>query len=44
MYDKCRQLYIQEHGPLTHGMPATAEGYTWLDDPWPWEYCGNKEA
>ena len=44
MYDKCRQLYIQEHGPLTHGMPATAEGYTWLDDPWPWEYCANKEA
>ena len=44
MYDKCRQLYIQENGPLTHGMPATAEGYTWLDDPWPWEYCANKEA
>ena len=44
MYDKCRQLYIQEHGPLTHGMPAQSEGYSWLDDPWPWEYCGNKEA
>ena len=44
MYDKCRQLYIREHGPLTHGAPAASEGYTWLDDPWPWEYCANKEA
>ena len=44
MYDKCRQLYIREHGPLNHGMPSQSGGYSWLDDPWPWEYCGNKEA
>ena len=44
MYDKCRQLYAREHGPLTHGMTSDAENYSWLDDPWPWEYCGNKEA
>ena len=44
MYDKCRQLYAREHGPLTHGMTSEAESYSWLDDPWPWEYCGNKEA
>ena len=44
MYDKCRQLYIRKHGPLNHGMPSESEGYSWLDDPWPWEYCGNKEA
>ena len=44
MYDKCRQLYIREHGPLNHGMPSQSDGYSWLDDPWPWEYCGNKEA
>lgn len=44
MYDKCRQLYIRKHGPLNHGIPSESEGYSWLDDPWPWEYCGNKEA
>ena len=44
MYDKCRQLYIREHGPLNHGIPSEAEGYCWLDDPWPWEYSANKEA
>ena len=43
MYDKCRQLYVQKHGPLNHGMPTASGGYDWLDDPWPWEYCANKE-
>ena len=44
MYDKCRQLYIREHGTLNHGMPSQSGGYSRLHDPWPWEYCGNKEA
>ena len=44
MYDKCRQLYIREHGPLNHGIPSQSGGYSWLDDPWPWEYSANKEA
>ena len=44
MYDKCRQLYIREHGPPNHGIPSEAGGYCWLDDPWPWEYSANKEA
>ena len=44
MYDKCRQLYIQKHGPLNHGSPAATGKYDWLDDPWPWEYYRNQEA
>lgn len=43
MYDRCRQLYVKEHGPLNHGSPAASGGYDWLDDPWPWEYSANKE-
>lgn len=44
MYDKCRQLYLANHGPLNHGMPSDSKDYNWLDDPWPWEFCANKEG
>ena len=44
MYDKCRQLYIQKHGPLNHGSPAATGKYDWLDDPWPWEYYRHQEV
>ncbi len=35
--------YTKECGPLNHKSPTTGP-YRWLDDPWPWEYCANKEA
>lgn len=44
MYEKCAMEYRQKHGPLTHKTPSEAESYDWLDDPWPWEYCKNKEV
>lgn len=44
MYEKCRQEFRKTHGSLSHGSPSKAECYDWLDDPWPWEYCKNKEA
>lgn len=34
--DKC--------GPLTHSTPVDHKTYTWLDEPWPWEYAANKEG
>lgn len=34
--DKC--------GPLTHAMPVDDKTYSWLNDPWPWEYAANKEG
>ena len=43
MYQKCAEEYSKKCGPLTHKLPAEGE-YRWLDDPWPWEYCANKEA
>lgn len=43
MYHDCMMKYGKEIGPLTHITPAEGP-YKWLDDPWPWEYCGNKEV
>ena len=42
-YHKAMITYTQKCGPLNHGIPTQGD-YAWLDDPWPWEYCGNKEA
>lgn len=43
LYHKGMMAYAKEHGPLNHGTPTDGP-YSWLDDPWPWEYCKNKEA
>ena len=44
MYEKCRQQWKDMRGPLDHFMGSDRSGYSWLDDPWPWEYCANKEG
>ena len=41
MYRRCMELYDR---PLNHGMSGKGEEYDWLQDPWPWEYCANKEV
>ena len=43
MYQKCKDEYQRQSGPLNHRSPSDGE-YRWLDDPWPWEYAANKEA
>ena len=43
MYHKCAEEYQRKYGPLSHRNPSDG-CYRWLDDPWPWEYCANKEA
>ena len=43
MYMKLRKMYESECGPLNH-MHAQEGTYRWLDDPWPWEYCANREG
>lgn len=43
MYHKGMMEYSRQCGPLNHRTPSEGE-YRWLDDPWPWEYCANKEA
>lgn len=43
-YEKIAQEYQHQFGPLNHGMVSEKDCYTWLDDPWPWEFCHNKEG
>lgn len=33
-----RRRYEAMYGPLTQQAAADRDQYTWLDDPWPWEY------
>ena len=43
MYHKLRAAYEAQYGPLNHMHPQEGP-YRWLDDPWPWEYCANREG
>ena len=44
MYHKAKDQYYNQTGrPLNHMTPGQGE-YRWLDDPWPWEYCANREG
>ena len=37
-----RSAYEAKHGPLTKKMSANAERFSWLKDPWPWNYEQNE--
>ena len=43
MYHQGMAAYAKKYGPLNHRAPGKGP-YAWLDDPWPWEYCANKEV
>lgn len=43
IYHDCMMKYTKECGPINHHNPTDGP-YKWLDDPWPWEYCANKEV
>lgn len=43
MYHQGMMTYSEKYGPMNHAIPVQGP-YQWLDDPWPWEYCQNKEA
>lgn len=44
MYQTLEKEYVKKKGPLNHLDMVTEPDYQWLSDPWPWEYCGNKEG
>ena len=44
MYAHCRSEYLKKYGPLNHSQETGSNQYEWLNDPWPWEYCKNKEG
>ena len=43
IYKEGKMKYEKENGPLNH-MSVAGDSYQWLDDPWPWEYCANREG
>lgn len=43
LYKKGEEIYAKKYGSISHR--SQSEGaYSWLDDPWPWEYCRNREG
>ena len=44
LYHKCMMEYTQNCGPLNHMSPTDGSKYSWINDPWPWEYSGNQEG
>ena len=43
-YHEMMRKFSEECRPLTHVNPVNDKTYTWLNDPWPWEYAANKEG
>ena len=43
LYHEGMMQYSESCGPLNHRTPSDGP-YNWLNDPWPWEYCGDKEG
>ena len=39
IYHNAMMQYEEKYAAMAHGMPSKGDTYTWLDDPWPWEYC-----
>ena len=44
LHNHCREEYLKQRGPMNHFQVGESQEYAWLDDPWPWEYCKNKEV
>ena len=44
LYHEKKQEYVRKCGPLNHQDQTDDPEYSWLKDPWPWEYCMKQEA
>lgn len=44
MYHDNAMRFSENCMPLNHATPVHDKQYTWLRDPWPWEYAANKEG
>ena len=38
------EKYVKLYGPLMKQDLLQAQSYTWLKNPWPWDYCGKMEG
>ena len=41
---EAQRRYVQLYGPVCQTDMLGAESYTWLNAPWPWEYCARREG
>lgn len=39
-----RERFTKLYGPLNHKDLADMNSFTWLKNPWPWDYCGKREG
>lgn len=44
MFDAAKKQNTMNCRPLNHMTVTDDKKYTWLCDPWPWEYAANKEG
>ena len=38
MEQEARAAYVTNHGPVLRSETAESKTYTWLNDPWPWNF------
>ena len=36
-----RRRYVEQYGPVSREETAMCDGWTWTNDPWPWDAAGN---
>lgn len=44
MRDEARKRYTEKFGPIAQTDLLGEKRYTWLCEPWPWEYGGRREG
>lgn len=42
LYNRGRETYIKDYGPLNHMSEEASGQYRWLNQPWPWEFRENE--
>ena len=43
LYEEGKRRYEKQFGPLQQTSTAHLGSYTWLNEPWPWEYEGGRK-
>lgn len=44
LYEEGKERYVRKYGPITIHDLKYADNFTWLCDPWPWDYCDGMEG
>lgn len=44
LYDEGKERYVKKYGPITVRDLRYADRFTWLCDPWPWDYTESMEG